>query len=251
MGQLIPFSNVGEIRFEPGYTKIKHYKLDRAAAITASIDKQVNSTVKVNTTIKEITRDIIGKNPGYRLRFEGAFREMNEAFSSLYKLFALSLFLIYIILGAQFKSYTQPFIILLTVPFAFIGAIMSLIITNDPFSIVVMYGFIGLAGIAVNDAIVMISFINNARKNNVGRWQSIIQSGRLRLRPIILTSVTTMFGILPLAIGLGGKSKIWAPMANTLFWGLAFATLLTLFILPSVYAIIVDDLGGWWDKKRR
>ena len=251
MGQLIPFSNVGEIRFEPGYTKIKHYKLDRAAAITASIDKQVNSTVKVNTTIKEITRDIIGKYPGYRLRFEGAFREMNEAFSSLYKLFALSLFLIYIILGAQFKSYTQPFIILLTVPFAFIGAIMSLIITNDPFSIVVMYGFIGLAGIAVNDAIVMISFINNARKNNVGRWQSIIQSGRLRLRPIILTSVTTMFGILPLAIGLGGKSKIWAPMANTLFWGLAFATLLTLFILPSVYAIIVDDLGGWWDKKRR
>jgi len=251
MGQLIPFSNVGEIRFEPGYTKIKHYKLDRAAAITASIDKQVNSTVKVNTTIKEITRGIIGKYPGYRLRFEGAFREMNEAFSSLYKLFALSLFLIYIILGAQFKSYTQPFIILLTVPFAFIGAIMSLIITNDPFSIVVMYGFIGLAGIAVNDAIVMISFINNARKNNVGRWQSIIQSGRLRLRPIILTSVTTMFGILPLAIGLGGKSKIWAPMANTLFWGLAFATLLTLFILPSVYAIIVDDLGGWWDKKRK
>jgi len=249
-GQLIPFSNVGKIRFEPGYTKIKHYKLERAASVTASIDKELNSTVKVNNTIREITRPIMNNYPGYRLRFEGAFREMNEAFSSLYRLFALSIFLIYIILGAQFKSYTQPFIILLTVPFAFIGAIMSLILTNDPFSIVVLYGFIGLAGIAVNDAIVMISFINNARKSGAARWKSIIQSGRLRLRPIILTSVTTMFGILPLALGLGGKSKIWAPMANTLFWGLAFATLLTLFILPSVYTIIVDDFGNWWKKRK-
>ena len=109
-----------------------------------------------------------------------------------------------------------------------------------------LYGFVGLAGIAVNDAIVMISFINNARRKGADRWRSILQSGRLRLRPIILTYVTTMFGVLPMAIGLGGKSEIWAPMANTILWGLGFATPLTLFILPSVYTIIVDDIGGWW-----
>ncbi len=249
-GRLIPFRNLGYVKLEPGYTKIRHFKLDRAATITASVDKKISSTVKVNQLIQDKTKKLMRKYPGCRLRFEGAFRDMKEAFSSLYKLFALGIFFIYIILGSQFKSYTQPFIILLTVPFAFIGAIISLIMTNDPFSIIVLYGFIGLAGIAVNDAIVMLSFINNARKHGAGRWRSIMKSGRLRLRPILLTSITTMFGVLPMALVLGGKSKIWAPMANTLFWGLGFATFLTLFILPAVYTIIVDDFGLWWEKKQ-
>ena len=248
-GRLIPFRNLGHIKLEPGYTKIRHFKLDRAATIIASVDKDLNSTTKVTRTIQKKAKHIMRKHPNCRLRFEGAFRDMQEAFSSLYKLFALGIFFIYIILGAQFKSYTQPFIILLTVPFAFIGAIISLIVTSDPFSIIVLYGFVGLAGIAVNDAIVMISFINNARKRGTRRWQSIVQAGRLRLRPILLTSITTMFGVLPMAIGLGGKSKLWAPMANTLFWGLGFATFLTLFILPAVYRIIADDFGDWWKNK--
>jgi multidrug efflux pump subunit AcrB len=247
-GKLILFRNLGSIKLEPGYTKIRHFKLDRAATVTASVDKRLNSTAKANLELQKTAQDIIKKYPGCRLRFEGAFREMREAFSSLGQLFVLGIFFIYVILGAQFKSYTQPFIILLTIPFAFIGAIIALIFTNNPFSIVVLYGFVGLAGIAVNDAIVMISFINNARRRGADRWRSIIESGRLRLRPIILTSITTMFGVLPLAIGLGGKSAIWAPMANTILWGLGFATMLTLFILPSVYTIIVDDIGGWWEK---
>ncbi len=249
-GQLIPFGNIGTAKLEPGYTKIRHFKRERAATVTAAVDSNLNSKSKVNRELKVSAREIIRKYPGCRLRFEGAFREMQEAFSSLWKLFLLGVFLIYIILGAQFKSYSQPLIILLTVPFAFIGAILALIITDDPFSIVVLYGFIGLAGIAVNDSIVMLSFINNGRKEGQSRWRSIIESGRLRLRPIILTSVTTMFGVFPMAMGLGGKSKIWAPMANTIFWGLGFATFLTLFILPTMYTIIVDDVGNWWKKKR-
>ncbi|MCP4717480.1 MAG: efflux RND transporter permease subunit, partial [Deltaproteobacteria bacterium] len=249
-GQTIPFRNLGHIKVEPGYTKIRHYKFDRATTITATVDKKINSTVKVNKFVKQNAKQILDKYPSCRLRFEGAFREMQKAFSTLGQLFILGVFLIYIILGAQFKSYAQPFIILLTVPFSFIGAIIALIVTNDPFSIVVLYGFIGLAGIAVNDAIVMISFINNSRRAGAGRWQSIIQSGRLRLRPILLTSITTMFGLFPMAVGLGGKSKVWAPMANTMFWGLGFATVLTLFILPTVYTIIVDDLSLWWARMR-
>lgn len=245
-GLLIPFRNIGRVRVEPGYTKIRHYKRERAVTITAAVDNDLNSKARVNLELKRLTKPVMRAFPGCRLRFEGAFREMQEAFSNLWRLFLLGLFLIYIILGAQFKSYLQPIIIILTVPFAFIGAVLALIITNDPFSIVVLYGFIGLAGIAVNDAIVMLSFINDARRQGLGRWRSIVQSGRLRLRPIILTSVTTMFGVFPMAIGLGGKSKIWAPMASTLFWGLGLATLLTLFILPSMYTIIVDDLPQWW-----
>ncbi|MBW2221406.1 MAG: efflux RND transporter permease subunit, partial [Deltaproteobacteria bacterium] len=102
---------------------------------------------------------------------------------------------------------------------------------------------------------VMVTFINNARAKGVGRYRSIIQSGRLRVRPIILTSITTMSGVFPMMIGLGGKSEIWAPMASTIFFGLACATFLTLFIIPCLYTIIVDDLISWlkklWEKSAK
>ncbi len=249
-GDLIPLHNVARIKIEPGYTKIRHFKLDRAATVSADVDKAVNTAVKVNQQLQKEAKKIIRRNPGYTVRFEGMFKDIKEQFSSLGQLFLLGLFLIYIILGAQFKSYIQPFIILFAIPFTFIGAISSLVITGKPFSMVVLYGFIGLAGIAVNDAIVMLSFINSARKKGVGRWRSIVEAGRLRLRAIILTSLTTMFGVFPMAMGLGGKSEIWAPMANTIFWGLAAATLLTLFLIPCVFTIVIDDLGQWWKKKR-
>ena len=248
-GDLVPINNVADITLESGYTKIRHFKLDRTATLSADVDKNINSPVKVNQQLEKDARKFIKKYPGYSVRFEGIFEEIKNQFSSIGQLFILGIFLIYMILGAQFKSYIQPFIILVAVPFTFIGAVSSLIITGQPFSLVVLYGFIGLAGIAVNDSIVMLTFINNARKNGRGRWQSIIEAGRLRLRPIILTSITTMFGVFPMAMGLGGKSEIWAPMASTIFWGLAGATLMTLFLMPCIYTIIIDDLPLWLKSK--
>ena len=136
-------------------------------------------------------------------------------------------------------------VILTTVPFALIGAILGLIISNNPFSIIAMYGFVALAGIVVNDAIVLIDFINNRRPKdqmNVHRyWSSIVEAGRLRLRPIILTSLTTISGLVPMAFGLGGTSETWAPLANVILFGLLVSTILTLFIVPSFVAIL-DDL---------
>jgi multidrug efflux pump subunit AcrB len=248
-GELIPLYNVARIRIEPGYTKIRHFKLDRTATVSADVDAEVNSAVKVNQILQKEARKIIKKYAGYHLRFEGMFMKIKEQFAAMGQLFLMGIFLIYVILGAQFKSYMQPFIILFAIPFTFIGAIAALVITGQPFSLVVIYGFIGLAGIAVNDAIVMLSFINNSRKRGQGRWRSIVEAGRLRLRPIILTSLTTMFGVFPMAVGLGGKSEIWAPMANTIFWGLCAATILTLFIIPCVFTIIIDDLGQWFKKR--
>lgn len=250
-GDLVPISNVADITLESGYTKIRHYKLDRAATLSADVDKKINTPFEVNQQLEKYAREFIKKYPGYSLRFEGIFKEIKDQFSSIGQLFILGIFLIYMILGAQFKSYIQPFIILFAVPFTFIGAVSSLIITGQPFSLVVLYGFIGLAGIAVNDSIVMLTFINNARASGRGRWQSIIQAGRLRLRPIILTSITTMFGVFPMAMGLGGKSEIWAPMASTIFWGLAGATLLTLLLMPCIYTIVIDDIPLFFKRKNK
>jgi multidrug efflux pump subunit AcrB len=250
-GDLVPISNVADITLESGYTKIRHFKLDRAATLSADVDKNINTPFEVNQQLEKDAQTFIKKYPGYSIRFEGIFKEMKEQFSSIGQLFILGIFLIYMILGAQFKSYIQPFIILFAVPFTFIGAVSSLIITGKPFSLVVLYGFIGLAGIAVNDSIVMLTFINNARANGRGRWQSIVEAGRLRLRPIILTSITTMFGVFPMAMGLGGKSEIWAPMASTIFWGLAGATLMTLLLMPCIYTIIIDDLPLLFKRKTK
>jgi multidrug efflux pump subunit AcrB len=205
---------------------------------------------KVDKSLRKEIDEILSQFPGYKVRFESIFEEFQQYMIMLIQLFILGVFLIYFILGTQFKSYIQPIIILFAIPFAFLGAIVGVLLTGlftatkPIFSLVVFYGIIGLAGIAVNDAIVMVTFINNARAKGVRRWKSIIQSGRLRLRAIILTSVTTMFGVFPMVIGLGGKSEIWAPMASTIFFGLACATLLTLFIIPCLYSIIIDDISG-------
>lgn len=124
-----------------------------------------------------------------------------------------------------------------------IGAMLGLLISGNPFSIVSMFGFVALAGIVVNDAIVMISFMNNRRDEKMSAnqyWKSIVESGQLRLRPIILTSLTTIAGLLPMAFGLGGSSGMWAPLANVILFGLLISTGLTLFAVPCFVAILDD-----------
>ena len=134
-----------------------------------------------------------------------------------------------------------------TVPFSLIGAMLGLIISGNPFSAIAMFGFVALAGIVVNDAIVMIHFVNENRKGKslsvLQIWRSIIDGGRLRLRPIILTSLTTISGLLPMAFGIGGMSEMWSPLANVILFGLLVSTLLTLFVIPSLLAVL-DDIRG-------
>jgi len=225
--------------------RIRRFEKERALTVSANIDKSTTTAIKVNEDVIEQFKDISIRYPGYELDFRGEFKEFEDAFNELGQLFIIGILLIFVILGAQFKSIKQSLVILLTIPFAFIGSIIGLLIGGNPFSIMTMYGMIALAGIAVNDAIVMVTFINNRRRNGAGKWRSIIEAGRIRLRPIILTSVTTILGLLPMAIGLGGKSKTWGPLASTIVWGLAVATLLTLFVIPTVYSIAQDDAFGF------
>jgi multidrug efflux pump subunit AcrB len=241
MGTRIPLREVAYLELTRGYATIHRFEGERAITVSAEVDKAINEPVAVNRILEDRFRDISQRYPGYRLDFRGQFAEFNEAFSSLGRLFVLGVFIMYILLGAQFKSFTQPLIILFTVPFAFIGAMLGLLINGTPFGIVTLFGMVALAGIVVNDSIVLVDFINMRRRAGVGKWRAIIQGGRLRMRPILLTTITTIVGLLPMAIGLGGQSEMWMPLANTIVWGLAMSTLLTLFIIPALYAI-VDDL---------
>lgn len=244
-GAMVRLDNICKFEEAPTLFKIRRFEKERSITVSANIDKSMTNAMKVNNDIKSRFEDIALRYPGYKLDFRGEFKEFEDAFKDLGKLFIFGVILIFVILGAQFKSMKQSIIILITIPFAFIGSMIGLLVSGNPFSIMTMYGMVALAGIAVNDAIVMVSFINNKRKKGANKWSSIIEAGRIRLRPIILTSVTTILGLLPMAIGLGGKSETWGPLATTIVWGLAVATLLTLFAIPTVYSIAVDDSFGF------
>ena len=242
-GLIVPLKDVAVIAKEKGYADIRRFEGERAISVYAVVDRTKTTPFKVNQELISAFANVEALYPGYRLDFRGVFDEIRESFSELWKLFIVGILVIYMILGAQFKSFTQPIIILFAVPFGMIGAMVGLLLSNATLSMVAMFGIVALAGIVVNDSIVMIDFINKYRERGFNRWYAILKGGSVRLRPIILTSVTTIFGLIPMALGLGGKSPIWQPMANTIIFGLAFATIMTLFVMPSLYAITTDLRG--------
>ena len=240
---IVPLKDVANITEERGYADIRRFDGERAITVYASVDRQKTTPFEVNQALMSAFADVESLYPGYQLDFRGVFDEIIESFSELWKLFIVGLLLIYVVLGAQFKSFIQPIIIMFAVPFGMIGAMFGLLLSNATLSMVAMFGIVALSGIVVNDSIVLIDFINKYRERGYKRWYAILKGGSVRLRPIILTSLTTIFGLIPMAIGLGGKSPIWMPMAYTIIFGLAFATTMTLFVMPALYAITTDLRG--------
>ncbi|MBD3237854.1 MAG: MMPL family transporter [Candidatus Eisenbacteria bacterium] len=239
-GASVPLEDVTTIEVLPSISEIKRRDLDRTIIVSADISEELT----VDRVIREIAPQFETISARYEdVRFEigGEFEEFSEAFQDITKLFTVGILIIFLILGTQFRSYIQPVVILVTVPFAFIGAMVGLMIAGDKFGIVTLFGMVALAGIVVNDSIVMIAFLNNARREGLDRWESLVFAGKQRLRPIILTSVTTIGGLLPTALGIGGSSAMWRPLANTIAWGLIFSTVLTLIVIPC-FLSIVDDI---------
>jgi HAE1 family hydrophobic/amphiphilic exporter-1 len=180
-----------------------------------------------------------------RMRYEvgGVNEEMRESFRSLVLAFALALALVFMILAAQFESVVHPFTIMLAVPLAAIGAVAALLITGDGVNVMSMIGFVILVGIVVNDAIIKVDFINQYRREGHELRDAILEAGRVRLRPIIMTTATTVFGLLPLALGIGAGADLRAPLAVAVIGGLISATLLTLIVVPVIYASL-ESLRG-------
>ena len=242
-GAIVPLKDVADITEEKGYSDIRRFDGERAITVYASVDRQKTTPFEVNQALMRAFADVESLYPGYQLDFRGVFDEIIESFSELWKLFIVGLLLIYVVLGAQFKSFIQPVVIMFAVPFGMIGAMVGLLLSNATLSMVAMFGIVALSGIVVNDSIVLIDFINKYRERGYNKWYAILKGGSIRLRPIILTSLTTIFGLIPMAIGLGGKSPIWMPMAYTIIFGLALATTMTLFVMPALYAITTDLRG--------
>ncbi|NBK20699.1 MAG: efflux RND transporter permease subunit [Spirochaetia bacterium] len=244
-GRLVPLSSVATIELDNSLGTIRRVEGKREITVTANALDSVDLK-QVNEQVQQLWQQSLGERyPDVAFSVGGEFSDFGNLIFDILRVFVLGIFLMYLILGTQFNSYSQPLLILFSVPFAFIGVVLYLFVSGTPLSTTVIYSAVALAGIAVNDAIVLISFINELRGEGKGVREAIGEAAQTRLRPIILTSVTTIVGLLPTAIGVGGYSVVWSPMASTIIFGLLFSTLTALFIIPMLYGTIYDK------KKKR
>ena len=239
-GQQIPLSSLVIIRTGQAIDQIVRNNGKREITVQADATNTENLFL-VTQDIEELFYGQLQlQYPDISLKSGGQFTQFANLFSDILLVLGAGILLIYTILGAQFNSYLQPLIILLSIPFSFMGVILYLIITGTAASLIVIYAAVALAGIAVNDSIVLISFINQQRKEGLSIQEAVIAGAKTRLRPIILTSLTTIMGLMPLSLGLGGRSIVWEPMANTIIFGLVFSTITTLVIVPCIYGLILE-----------
>ncbi|WP_428608599.1 efflux RND transporter permease subunit [Sedimenticola sp.] len=232
----------------PSINSIRHYNFRRTITVEADLDKRQMDTVKANRQIQEAWDKIAPQYPSIDLDFSGELDDIQESLDAIAVLFLFGVGLMYLILGTQFKSYFQPLMILSTVPMAFTGVVIGLVITNNPLSLFTLYGVVALAGIAVNAAIVLISAANERLARGMSVLHATLYAARRRVIPILITSMTTIAGLFSLATGLGGASLMWGPVATAIVWGLAVSTMLTLFVIPLLYRLF---MGAGWVTRRR
>ena len=231
--QLVDFST------ERGEGNIRHYNFRRAITVEANLDKSKLDTLAAIRVFQAKWDPELGqKFQNVELDFTGELDDIQESLDAMAALFLVGVGLIYLILGTQFHSYLQPVVVLATIPMAFTGVVVGLLVSGNPLSLYTLYGMIALTGIGVNSAIVLISAVNDRRREGMGLMHATVYAARRRVVPILITSLTTIGGLFSLAAGLGGKSLIWGPLATSIVWGLAVSTALTLFVIPLLYAII-------------
>ncbi len=244
MGFSIPLNQIAHIEYAEGPRVISHEKQTRKVTVSANISgtKDMGGVVKnVEANISDIVEDL---PTGYFLDIGGAYEDMKEGFKTLSLALLLAVVLVYIVMASQFESLRQPFIVMFTMPLAVIGVMFILGITGTTLSVVSFVGGIILSGIVVNNGIVLIDHINQLRLKGMEKRAAIIQGGKDRLRPILITAITTMMGMLPMALSTSEGSELKSPMALTVIGGLISATFLTLILLPIIYSIIAKKKVG-------
>ncbi|MFQ5489901.1 MAG: efflux RND transporter permease subunit [Phycisphaerae bacterium] len=239
-GYVLQLNQVADIGVTQGYAGIPHYNGKRAVTITAELDTNTTSVRKVHQQLRREFEEELSALPNVRVTYGGQFAETLSSFASLREAFAIALVIIYFLLATQFRSYAQPLVILLAVPFAGIGVIGGLLAGGDSFTTMTFIAIVGMSGVVVNDSILLVDCANQRMRSGLGVFDALRAAGGQRVKPILMTTITTCLGLAPLALGLGGKSRIWSPFASSFVWGLTFATLITLFVVPAGFYIIHD-----------
>ncbi|MFP4364782.1 MAG: efflux RND transporter permease subunit [Spirochaetia bacterium] len=241
MGSRIPLLNVVDIVESLGPVSIS--RRDRTRLISVSCSLTGNRVL--SDVITDITTMIDEQAPlpvDIERTISGASAEMDQSFSSLFNALLLAVGLVYMVMASQFESLLHPFIVMFSIPFAIIGMVAALLITNTTFNIIAFVGCILLVGIVVNNAIVLIDYINILRKRGLELKKAIVKAGKTRLKPILMTSATTILGLLPMALGIGTGAELRSPMGRAIVGGLTTSTLVTLILIPTIYWLVETKL---------
>jgi len=233
-GRPIFLTSVADIRLTEGPTEVRRIGQRRAALVWANLEGRDMAAAAADV------RALLHATPlpaGITTALSGQEEEMQRSYRSLMLAMGLAVFLVYLVMASQFESFLHPFVIIFTLPLGAVGVILALAITGSSLNVVAIIGAVMLAGIVVNNAIVLVDAVNQRRRAGVAKAEALIEAGRTRLRPILMTSATTIVGLLPMAIGLGEGAELRAPLAITVIGGLSVATLLTLVVIPVVYSL--------------
>jgi multidrug efflux pump subunit AcrB len=245
-GGRVPFHAVAEVEMTESPTTIQRFDRERAVRVSAEVDKENYEPGKITQDIldKELP-EVLALYPGVRHRLSGASQAQQEVQQDLVKGALFAVFLIYALMAIPLRSYAQPLIIMSVIPFGAIGALVGHWILDIQVSMMSFFGIIALAGVVVNDSLILVDFVNRERRLGIPMIQAVNDAAKKRFRAILLTSLTTFFGLIPIVLETSLQAQIVIPMAASLAFGILFATVITLFLIPSLY-LIQDDFQTWW-----
>ncbi len=243
VGNLVSLSSIAKFEKSQGIERLTHENNKREIRITGEVDTEVSTATQISEAIKKNLAQFKEKFPELSVSFGGEDFDTQESMMSLFRAFVLAIMMIYFLLILLFKNVFQPFLVLVSVPLGLCGVVWTFFFHGEPLSFMALLGAVALSGVVVNNAIVFVDFVNQERKEGVDLVQSIIDAARMRIRPIFLTTITTVCGLLPTAYGLGGLDPFVVPVALALGWGIFFGAFMTVFVIPVAIAILDDILG--------
>jgi multidrug efflux pump subunit AcrB len=240
-GSEVPFSTVAMADFGRAYDVIRRTDRQRAVSVTADVDPSKGNANEILADLdRNVLPSIIADHLGVTYSFEGEQREQRDAMASLGRGFLLALIMIYALMAIPFKSYAQPLIVMLAIPFGLVGAIWGHLIMGLNLTILSMFGLVALTGVVVNDSLVLVDFVNQRRRKGTPVVDAIREAGEARFRPILLTSMTTFAGLTPLLLEKSVQAQFLIPMATSLAFGVVFSTVISLMLVPAGYMILED-----------
>ncbi len=247
-GNWVPFSSVAEFKMGEGVSSIQREDRKRAVSVFADFDpEKVQSSLVTDEIRNEFIPQLVSKYPGVKSELSGQSKEVGELINEVVRSLAVAFIFIYILLAIPLKSYIQPIMVMSVIPFGFIGAIVGHLIFGKSFNMMSFFGIIALAGVVVNDSLIMVEFVNRARREGLSLLDAVLQAGTQRFRAIMLTSLTTFFGLFPIMFETSLQAQVVIPMALSLAFGILFATVITLLLIPCLY-MILEDVKGFFRR---
>ena len=240
LGKQIPLRSVAAVSYTKAPREINREDQERMVSVNMSVSGRNLSSVRAD--VADAVRQVSLPND-FRTEIGGTAEDQQESFEYLGLAFLVAIFLTYMVMASQFESFLDPFIIIFTIPMSFIGVALALVLTGTNLSVMALIGIVMLVGIVVNNGIVLVDYINQLRGRGYELFDAIKQGGQVRMRPVLMTALTTILAMLPLALGLGESGESWAPLARSVMGGLTIATVLTLVVLPVIYATVEIKAG--------